>query len=404
MENIDSDEEDFEEPEINVDESGSDQEEGADDETADIDCLPSFESRDGTKWQRGETASPVGRIPRRNIVKTPGGTKRFLLARVDNPIDVFCELFDLDSLEKNCERTIEEARRQNDENFFISVDEFKAFLGLAILRGVLKGRNEPLSKFWSETYGRKIFRQRMSRKKYKDILRYLRFDDKLTREERKLEDKFTPIREIWTIVLNNCQKHFFPYENVTIDEQLFPCRARCAFIQYMPQKPSKFGIKFWMICDTQTSYVLQAYPYIGRVENRGQAGLGEHVVMELMAPYFKSGINVTTDNFFTCLNVAKQLLKENVTLVGTLRQNCREIPAELKSKDLPLLSSKFVFSEPDKIMLLAYKAKRNKDERFIFCLQCIRVRTLLRMTESNDLSQYSFTMRTKVASTRLMRC
>ena len=67
----------------------------------------------------------------------------------------------------------------------------------------------------------------------------------------------------------------------------------------MPQKPDKFGLKFWLICDTSSSYVLNAVPYIGRDDCRPQdRGLGEHVVQTLVEPYYDSGITVTTDNFF----------------------------------------------------------------------------------------------------------
>ncbi|KRX80363.1 PiggyBac transposable element-derived protein 4, partial [Trichinella sp. T6] len=39
-----------------------------------------------------------------------------------------------------------------------------------------------------------------------------------------------------------------PSENVTVDERLYPFKGRCQFRQYMPKKPSKYGIKFWVAC------------------------------------------------------------------------------------------------------------------------------------------------------------
>ncbi|CAD1468530.1 unnamed protein product, partial [Heterotrigona itama] len=35
--------------------------------------------------------------------------------------------------------------------------------------------------------------------------------------------------------------------SITIDKQLFPSKARCRFIQYLPNKPDKFSIN----CTTQ---------------------------------------------------------------------------------------------------------------------------------------------------------
>ena len=74
----------------------------------------------------------------------------------------------------------------------------------------------------------------------------------------------------------------------------------------MPLKPAKFGTRFWMVCDTTTSFVLQAFPYVGREER--EVGLGEHMNLSLMEPYKNTGLNVTTDNFFTSLSLARRHL------------------------------------------------------------------------------------------------
>ena len=76
------------------------------------------------------------------------------------------------------------------KHFFLSKDEFTAFFGLYILRGVLKGRDEPLFNFRDEEYGRLIFRKTMSKNKLQSILRYIRFDDKNSRSLRRQTDKF----------------------------------------------------------------------------------------------------------------------------------------------------------------------------------------------------------------------
>ena len=66
----------------------------------------------------------------------------------------------------------------------------------------------------------------MSRNKFQAILRYIRFDDKISRPLRRRTDKFAAIRELWNSVKDNCQKSYFPHADVTVDEQLFPCRLR----------------------------------------------------------------------------------------------------------------------------------------------------------------------------------
>ena len=203
------------------------------------------------------------------------------------------------------------------------------------------------------------------------ILRFIRFDDKRTRPRRRENEKYSPIRDLWETVMNNVEKFFFPHGEVTIDEQLFPCRARCSFIQYMPQKPAN-GIKYWLPCDVKTFHVLRAIPYVGK-EDRPQIGVGEHVVMSLMEPYHNTGQNFTTDNYFTSLKTAKNLLQHNITMVGTLPKK-REIPLELHAhtKQQPLYTTRFLLTT-DGIMILHYKAKKKQD---IFLLS---PRTLLQL-------------------------
>ncbi|KAL9915937.1 midasin-like [Glossina fuscipes fuscipes] len=38
---------------------------------------------------------------------------------------------------------------------------------------------------------------------------------------------------------------------ITVDEQLFPTKARCRFTECMPNKPNKFGIKLWLASDVK---------------------------------------------------------------------------------------------------------------------------------------------------------
>ena len=323
--------------------------------------LAMYKSRDGTFWSKNSSNSSQGRRGVENIVRAQGGATRFILNRVDTSKDVFEELLGISSLLNIQKYTVAEAKRQGNNTFDLSIDELKAFLGLCIIRGVIKGRDKPLCSFWENSYGRRIFGETMARNKFQLVLRYIRFDEKATQTQRRGSDKFAAIRELWERVMLNCQNAFFPHANVTIDKQLFPCRSRCPFIQYMPQKPAKFGIKFWMICDVDTYYVLQAFPYTGKTD-RIEEGLGDHVVMKLMNPYFETGLNVTTDNFFTNLSTAKKLKKHKITMVGTVRQNRKEIPEEIKfDKKDELYSSRFLFSASENIMMCSYKAKKAKN-------------------------------------------
>ena len=52
------------------------------------------------------------------------------------------------------------------------------------------------------------------------------------------------IPEVWDRFMGNNKNCYKPGANITVNEQLFPTKARCRFTQYIPNKPDKFGIQF----------------------------------------------------------------------------------------------------------------------------------------------------------------
>lgn len=102
---------------------------------------------------------------------------------------------------------------------------------------------------------------------------------------------------------------------------------------YIPNKPAKYGQKIEMMCDSGTRYIIDAMPYLGKGTNIERVPLGKYVVKELARSIYGSNRNVTTDNWFTSIPLAKHLLQQSYKLriVGTLRTNKREIPEEMKN-------------------------------------------------------------------------
>ena len=59
--------------------------------------------------------------------------------------------------------------------------------------------------------------------------------------------------------------------------------------------------------------------YKGKKDNEQRASnLGTSVVLQLSDAYKKSGRNITCDNFFTSLQLGRELLLNKLTLVGTI--------------------------------------------------------------------------------------
>lgn len=227
-----------------------------------------------------------------------------------------------------------------------------------LLAGVYKSHNESTESLWDETKGRPIFRATMSLERFKIISRIFRFDARQTRSSRRASDKFAPIRELWEKWVEILPKHFNPTEYVTVDERLVGFRGKCPFRQYMPKKPAKYGIKFWVVCDNATSYVWNIQPYLGKPQGAlPEKNQGLRVVLDLTVGL--KGHNVTCDNFFTSYGLGQTLLRRGITMVGTIKKNKPTLPPQLlETKNVPALTSKFAFTKDT--TLVSYFPKKNK--------------------------------------------
>ena len=86
-------------------------------------------------------------------------------------------------------------------------------------------------------------------------------------------------------------------------------------------------MKFWLLAGTSSYYVSNLQIYTGKDESRTEE-LGKHVALSLTSHLYGTRRNVTCDNFFTSLKLARKLSLERMTLVGTIRSNRREVPKE----------------------------------------------------------------------------
>lgn len=112
-----------------------------------------------------------------------------------------------------------------------------------------------------------IFRLPKSHKRFLVLLRYICSDDGRIRAFRQQTNKAAPIRDIWNLN-ESLAKLYHLHKKFTVDEQLFPYRGRPKFKQYIPSKPSKYGIKIWWACDAKTKHPLERIVYTGRQEQK----------------------------------------------------------------------------------------------------------------------------------------
>ena len=134
-----------------------------------------------------------------------------------------------------------------------TIDEILAFIGLQFISGANKIGSQLLPDLFTSLQLRH-FQAAISHDRLKLIFKFCRVDNSLTREQRKVQDKFCYILELWYKLTSEARKlyNLDPYR--TIDEMLLKFRGRCSFRKYMPTKPGRYSIKFWILADAQNHY------------------------------------------------------------------------------------------------------------------------------------------------------
>ena len=130
--------------------------------------------------------------------------------------------------------------------------------------GVTKSSKKSTASIWSaDGTGKPICIAAMSQKRFLFLLYCLRFDNSTTRDLRRDIDKLAPICSVYETFVTACEDNYTPGFGCTVDESLLGFRGRCAFKQYIPNKPSKYGIKVYVLADSQSFYSVSSKIYAG---------------------------------------------------------------------------------------------------------------------------------------------
>jgi len=143
-----------------------------------------------------------------------------------------------------------------------SVTEIRAPIGILLFLGATKSSKEGTASIWAKDGTDKtICIAAMSQKPFLFLVYCLRFDDSTTRAQRRADDKLAPIRNIYDKYVTDCEANYTPGTGCTVDESLHGFRGMCSFEQYIPNKPSKYGIKVYVLADSKTFYLVSSKIY-----------------------------------------------------------------------------------------------------------------------------------------------
>uniref|UniRef100_S4P9J6 PiggyBac transposable element-derived protein 4 n=2 Tax=Pararge aegeria TaxID=116150 RepID=S4P9J6_9NEOP len=234
--------------------------------------------------------------------------------------------------------------------------EMKKFLGLLIWMGLKK--LPKISDYWSTDvlYENNVAKRVMSRNRFELLLRCWHFEDAyyigMTGTDRLIK-----IRRFVEILSKKFGQYKTPGEFLTVDETMVAFRGRIAFMQYIPGKRHKYGIKLFKICDDD-GYTYDLIVYEGKRTTSTTQNVSSEIVMKLSDQYLNAGRSIVTDNYYTSVTLANSLLQKSTHLLGTLRKNRKGLPKELLKEKLKK-GETCVMENNDGVLILRWKDKRD---------------------------------------------
>src|ERR1044072_5629615 len=76
--------------------------------------------------------------------------------------------------------------------------------------------------------------------------------------------KEAKVHNLVSYIGDKCLEHFIPLRDIAIDESTMGFKGRISFKKYNPQKPTKWGLRVYVLADSSTSYIRVFQPYYGK--------------------------------------------------------------------------------------------------------------------------------------------
>lgn len=167
----------------------------------------------------------------------------------------------------------------------------------------------------------------MSKFRYKQIQTFLKVSRPDTEDK---TDKITKVRFLTEFIRRKCMKLWVPDQHISIDERMVANKGRYSFKQYIKDKPTKWGMKLWVLADSFSGFTCNFEIYLGKKE-KSAFGLAYDVVTNLCKHLFHQGYKLFVDNFYSSVHLFKYLLSQGMSACGTIIAGRKGFPIGLRN-------------------------------------------------------------------------
>jgi len=242
--------------------------------------------------------------------------------------------------------------------------EMRAFFGVIINMGNIHSSN--MESLWSQAFHSRIpfFGKVFRRKRFFQIFWALHLET-ITNPGQDMRTRTSRVSNYLDFLNTKFLENYIPEENLAVDESTVKFKGKISFIAYNPKKPTKWGLRIYVLSDSRTSYISTFVPYYGRYTTQGLTRPDLSFTSRIVLHLFKNlqqripdskGYHIYTDRFYTNPILAKELLKQNCYLTGTIMTNKRGLPVNIKKPRL-VIGSKIAYRK-NNTLVLAWRDKR----------------------------------------------
>ncbi|XP_046874079.1 piggyBac transposable element-derived protein 4-like isoform X3 [Hypomesus transpacificus] len=282
-----------------------------------------------------DTAPQVSRfMPRR----TPGPQVDF--HSTYTPKDLFLFYFAADTLRTLCRNTNKQAtinQRKGSKYQWtdIDVEELHKFLGLLMYTSLVTLPS--IQDYWKQNHILSVpFPATvMPRDRFRTISWNIHLSD--PEEDVKNDqlkgtqqhDKLYRVRPLMDEIRTACKAYYHPKKELSVDERMVATKAKTGMTQYMKDKPTKWGIKLFVLAESKNGYTLDFNVYVGKAHTPSVHGLSYDAVMDLIHPsHLGTGYHIYMDNFYTSPKLFLSLAGMKFGACGTYRSNRKGCPTD----------------------------------------------------------------------------
>jgi len=296
------------------------------------------------------------------------GVKNCSLSPESEPHEFFSLIFSQDLVQNladwtnlRAKKKIDNAKRRRDCRITwskVTLDGMNAFIGCLLCMGIV--RMPSCKMYWQQKT--KLFsvagmREILSEQRFKDIYSCICFRNPSYDIEGG--SKLSKIEPFKTAIMTNSLLHYLPSENLSIDESMISFSGRSKFKVFMPSKPIKVGLKAYLLCESNTGYVLNYSLHTGEMTKSEENSITYRIVMSLLEGFEGDGYKVFTDRFYTSMQLMADLKALRIGACGTCQVNRLHMSEELIKKLKDLEDREILYLQgPRTLFLSAWKDSR----------------------------------------------